>query len=149
MAKSKYDRELEKAYEELKEMKKKEKKNQNDLLIFFVGLLMFGAGLFMVLQNAQVQSTWGYGYFYHIGSWGIPNGLVLLPLIIGIAMLFLMERKIFGWIVVSLGVVFILLSIILSVRVVWRTTSVYVFVIMFGLVAAGAGMMIKVLFRKR
>lgn len=110
---------------------------------------MFGAGLFMVLQNAHVQSTWGYGYFYHIGSWGIPNGLVLLPLIIGIAMLFLMERKIFGWIVVSLGVVFILLSIILSVRVVWRTTSVYAFVIMFGLVAAGAGMMIKVLFRKR
>lgn len=149
MAKSKYDRELEKAYEELKALRKEEKKNQNDLLTFFIGLLMFGAGLFMVFQNAQVRSSWGEGFFYPLGTWRIPNGLIMLPLIIGIAMLFLMERKIYGWVVSSLGVVFILLSIILSVSVVWRTTSVYVFIIMFGLIAAGGGMMLKILFKKR
>lgn len=149
MSKSKYDKELEKAYKDLHDMQKEHKRDRNDLLYFFIGLLMFGGGLFMVLQNAQVQSLWGHGYFYHIGSWGVPNGLVLLPVLIGIAMLFIMERKIFGWIVTSLGIIFILLTLIMSVRIVWRTTSAYVFIIMFGLVAAGGGLMLKALFRKR
>lgn len=149
MGKSKYDKELDKAYEDLKKIRKEQNQGRNDLLSFFIGLLMFGGGLFMVLQNAQVSSSWGYGYFYHIGSWGIPNGLIMLPLLIGIVMLFLMDRKIFGWIVTVLGILFILLTIIMSVHISWRTTSVYVFIIMFGLIAAGGGLMLKSLFRKR
>ncbi|MBQ8297664.1 MAG: hypothetical protein IJX77_07775 [Ruminococcus sp.] len=149
MSKSKYDKELEKAYKDLKEMNKESKKARNDLLNFFIGLLMFGGGLFLIFQNAQVTSTWGSGYFYHIGSWGVPNGLILLPLIIGVIMLFMMDRKIFGWIVIALGVIFILLTIIMSVRIVWRTTSVYMFVLMFGLAAAGAGLMLRALFRTK
>ena len=149
MGRSKYDKELEKAYNELKEMNREQNKNRNDLLNFFLGLLMFGGGLFMVLQNAQVTSSWGSGYFYRIGSWGVPNGLIMLPVLIGIVMLFLMDKKIFGWIVTVLGILFILLTIIMSVRITWRSTSAYVFIIMFGLVAAGGGLMLRALFRKR
>lgn len=148
MKKSKSERELDKAYRELQEIQKENKRNRNDLLNFFIGILMFGGGLFLIFQNAQVSSSWGSGYFYHIGSWGIPNGLIMLPVIIGIVMLFLMDRKIFGWIVTILGIIFILLTIIMSVRIVWRTTSVYVFIIMFGLVAAGGGLILRALFRK-
>lgn len=149
MAKSKYDRELDKAYQELHEMQKERNRNRNDLLMFFLGLLMFGGGLFMILQNVDVTSSWGSGYFYRIGSWGVPNGLIMLPTLIGIMMLFIFDRKIFGWIVTILGIVFILLTIIMSVRISWRTTSAYVFILMFGLAAAGGGMMIRVLFRKK
>ncbi len=148
MKKSKSERDLDRAYRELQEIQKENKRNRNDLLSFFIGILMFGGGLFLIFQNAQVRSSWGSGYFYHIGSWGIPNGLIMLPVIIGIVMLFLMDRKIFGWIVTILGIIFILLTIIMSVRIVWRTTSVYVFIIMFGLAAAGGGLMLRALFRK-
>lgn len=148
MGKSKYDKELEKAYRDLKDIENERKRDRNDLLSFFLGLLMFGGGLFLIFQNAQVYSSWG-GSFYHIGSWGIPNGLIMLPLIIGILMLFLMDKKIFGWIVTILGVIFILLTIIMSVRIHWRTTSVYAFILMFGLAAAGGGLMLRSLFRKR
>lgn len=149
MGKLKNDRELEKAYKEIHEMEKERNKDRNDLFSFFIGLIMFGSGLFMILQNAKVTTSWGYGYFYHIGSWGMPNGLILLPVLIGIVMLFMMDKKIFGWIVTILGIIFILLTIIMSVRIVWSTTSAYVFIIMFGLVAAGGGLMLRGLFRKR
>lgn len=149
MGKTKYDKELEKAYSELCETKKERNKEINDLRNFFIGLLMFGAGLFMILQNARVSSSWGYGSFYHIGSWGVPNGMIMLPLLIGIVMLFMMEKKLFGWIVSVLGVIFILLTIIMSVRLTWISTSAYTFIIMFGLVAAGGGLMMRVLFRKK
>lgn len=148
MAKSKYDKELEKAYAELKEMNKERDRDRNDLLHFFLGLLMFGGGLFMVLQNAKVSTSWG-STFYHIGSWGIPNGLIMLPVLIGIVMLFMMEKKLFGWIVTVLGIIFILLTIIMNLSITWQRTSAFAFIMMFGLVAAGGGLMLKSLFRKR
>ena len=67
MGKSKYDKELEKAYRDWKDIENERKRDRNDLLSFFLGLLMFGGGLFLIFQNAQVYSSWG-GSFYHIGS---------------------------------------------------------------------------------
>ena len=74
--------------------------------------------------------------------------MIMVPLIIGIAMLFLMDRKVFGWIVVAIGVIIILAAIISSVHIHWRTTNMYMFILMFGMVAAGGGMMLRELFRK-
>ena len=150
LKKSKHDKEMEKFYEDIRGRSRESERNSSDLKCFFLGLLMFGAGLFMIFQNAQVRSNLGYGgYFYHIGNWNVPNGLIMLPLIAGIFMLFMMEKRIFGWIVTILGIIFILMTILMNVRIEWRTTSAYVFVIMFGLTAAGGGLLMRALFRKR
>ena len=126
------------------------KKESGDLLKFFCGLLMFGAGLYMLFQNLVVTSSWGSGYvFRFFGGFTVPNGTVMLPLIIGIAMLFIMDKKIYGWVVTALGIVIILAAVLLSVSLHWRTTSAYVFILIFGLIAAGGGMMIRELFRKK
>jgi hypothetical protein len=74
--------------------------------------------------------------------------MVLLPAVIGIGMLFMMERKIFGWIVLAIGIAIILASVFLTTHLYWKTTSAYTFIIMFGLAAAGAGLVIKQLFKK-
>jgi hypothetical protein len=139
--------ELERAYALLEEKEEREKKNKNDLLMFFAGLLMFAGGVFMILQNVIVRSNWGTS-FYHIGTWNVPNGLIMLPVLIGIVMLFVMDRKIFGWIVFGLGLLFILLTVIMSVSITWKTSNAYMFLLMFGLAAAGGGMLMKVLFGK-
>ena len=150
MKKRKADKELEKLYNDLEEARGFTRHEAHDLRDFFLGILMFGGGLFMILQNAQVTSSLGYGgYFYNIGSFGIPNGLIMLPVIIGIVMLFMLDKKLPGWIVTILGVIFILFTILMHTRLVWRTTSAYVFIIMFGLVAAGGGLMLRVLLRSK
>lgn len=147
--KSKYDKELEEAYRELKDFNNKREKNKNDLLQFFLGLLMLAAGLFMIFQNLLITSSWGYGgYLLHIGSFNLPNGTIFIPLFIGIVMLFLMDRKIFGWIVVAVGIVIVLAAVLMSVQMRWKTTNAYMFVLMFGLTAAGGGLVIRQLFKK-
>lgn len=142
-----YQQELEKVRMELEEGKKQKNKNKNDLLQFFIGLLMLAAGLYMIFQNLNVQSTWGTG-FLHIGGYSLPNGLIFLPIIIGIVMIFLMDRKVFGWIVIAVGIVIILTAVIMSVNIRWRTTNAYIFIAMFGLAAAGGAMVIRQLFKK-
>ena len=95
MANSKEDKELEKMYRELRDLRETRdsmNNDRNDLLLFFVGLLMLAGGLFMIFNNLSVTSSWG-GSFWHIGSFSFPNGMVMFPLIVGIAMLFLMKRK--------------------------------------------------------
>lgn len=153
MAKSNGDKELEKIYKELREMNENPGKSSsegNDLLRFFIGLVMLAGGLFMIFNNLSVSSSWGArGYIFHLGSMGIPNGMVMLPIIVGIGMLCLMKRKIFGWIVIAVGIAIVLLSILLSTHIYWRSTSAYIFIIMFGMTAAGAGLVLRELFRNR
>lgn len=147
--KSKYETELDRAYRDLKDYNDRREKNRNDLLQFFVGLLMLAAGVFMIFQNLSIESTWGYGgYLFSFGGFNLPNGTVFVPLFIGIVMLFLMERKIFGWIFVAVGLVIILAAVLMSVRMHWIRTNAYMFVLMFGLTAAGGGLVLRQLFKK-
>lgn len=120
---------------------------KGSLLEFFIGLLLLGGGLFWVFQSVRVTTAWG-SYFYRIGGWGVPNGVIIIPLLIGIIMLFMMKRKIFGWIVTSIGVLAILLSIMNSVSFHFVSQSLFSYILMFGFVAVGAALVIKSLFAK-
>lgn len=147
--KSKYDTELEKAYRDLKDYNDRREKNRNDLLEFFVGLLMLAAGVFMIFQNLEITSSWGMGgYLFSFGNFNLPNGTIFIPLFIGIVMLFLMDRKIFGWIFIAIGLIIVLAAVLMSVQMHWRRTNAYMFVIMFGLAAAGGGLVLRQLFKK-
>ena len=147
MAKSNKD--IDELYKDLEKYRDDRENEGSRLLKFFVGLLMLAGGLLMIFQNISVTSSWGNGgYFFSLGRFNFSNGLIMLPLIIGIGMLFTMKKKLVGWIVLAIGVVIVLLSVLLTTSIHWRTTNGYVFVIMFGLVAAGAGFVLRELFRK-
>lgn len=125
------------------------RKTSSDLLQFFMGLILAGVGLFWVFKNVHVETGWlmglGNGFFSRI-----PTGVVTIPLIIGIVMLFFMERKrIFAWVVTVIGILIILLAIILSVQLRLERLQLYEYVLMFGFIAAGSGLLLKTLFRKR
>lgn len=126
------------------------RKTSSDLLQFFIGLLLVGVGLFWVFQSVQVETGWLMGLGGLGGLSKIPTGVVTIPLLIGIVMLFFMEkRRIFAWIVTVLGVLIILLAIILSVHITMKRMPFFNYVLMFGFIAAGSGLLLKTLFRKR
>lgn len=139
----------------MEQMERMEKKNRytsapgherNTLLQFVIGLLLLGAGLFWIFQSVSV--TTGFGSIYRIGGWAAPNGTVIIPLLIGVVMLFVMEKKIFGWIVTGIGIAVILLAVITSVRLHFSGGSLFNYVLMFGFTAVGGGLVLKSLFKK-
>ncbi|WP_297957782.1 hypothetical protein [uncultured Ruminococcus sp.] len=153
MPKTTKDKELDKMYKELLESRKSVRATSADsgnrLLTFFVGLLMLGGGLFMIFQNIEVTSSWGYGgHIFSFGGFHLANGLIMLPIIIGIGMLFLMDRKIFGWVVLSIGIVIVLLSVMMTTHLHWVRSNAFTFIVMFGLTAAGGALVLRELFRK-
>ena len=136
--------------EEIKDLKssKKEiqKEEDNELLQFFFGIVLLGAGLFMLSKRVIVHAGW---YIWRIGGFDLSSGTVTIPLIIGIILYFIKPKSIFPKILITLSVIFIILSIIMSVRINFLTTSMFDYILIFGMVAAGSGLLIKTLFKKR
>ena len=100
----------------------------------------------MVFQCAQVSTAFGITLF---GAYSLPSGVVIVPLLIGIVMLFFCRKKFAAWTVTVIGILIILAALITSVRITWERTSLFSFILMFGFIAAGGGLILKTLFRKR
>jgi predicted branched-subunit amino acid permease len=132
------------------EAKSSSRKTKNDLLMFFIGLILLGAGLFWLFQRTSVATVGIFSGGLLFGNIMIPTGVVLIPLILGIILLFFLEdKRIIGWIVTVIGLIIVILSILMSVRISFERTSLFEFICMFGFIAAGTGLLLRTLFRKR
>lgn len=118
-------------------------KRGNSLLTFFVGLLLLGAGLYMISNQVVVSSSFGLLRF---GTVSVPFGITTLPLIIGVIWMFVKPNTVLPKIVIVLGAVFILVAIIMSVRLHFARTTLYEYILMFGMTAAGIGLLLRTLF---
>lgn len=119
---------------------------ENELLQFFVGIILLGVGLFLLSKRVMVNSSW---YVWYWGGFNMSSGTVTIPLIIGIIWYFFNSKSIVPKLIITLSVVFLVLSIIMSVRINFVTTTMFDYVLMFGMIAAGCGLLLKVLFKKR
>ena len=104
---------------------------------FFIGLAMAVAGAYMLTNQVVVTSSywtaWGYNTF----------GLSLLPLIIGIAIIFFNGKSIIGWILLFIGVVIIGAGILMNLQVYFQPTSLFNTVTMLILLAGGIGLIAR------
>ena len=104
---------------------------------FFIGLAMAAAGGYLLLN--QVTVTSGYWQFSGYNAFGIS----LIPLLIGIAMLFFNGQSKLGWVRTALGALVILLGIITNLSIFFRPTSLFNTLIILGLLAGGIGLIAR------
>ena len=104
---------------------------------FIFGLGMVIAGGYLFLSRVTVTSgywtLWGYNAF----------GVSLIPLLLGIGLLFFDGRSVFGWILTFGGVIVILVGIIANLQVYFSPTSLTNTLIMLRLLAAGIGLVAR------
>jgi uncharacterized protein len=104
---------------------------------FFGGVLLAAAGAYMILNQVQVTTSWG-----HI--WGFNSfGLSLVPMLLGIGMLFYNGRSVVGWGLTVVGFAIILAGILMNMDIYFRPTSLYNTLFMLGLLAAGFGLIAR------
>jgi len=107
-----------------------------------LGLICFFGGIYIIFQNTEVSASWGF----YIGRFHVSSGMVILPLLIGIIWKILDYNSKGAGILVGLGILFILLTIIMGIRIRFITTSLFDYVLMFGLTAIGFGFLLRALF---
>ncbi len=124
-----------------------EKRKATDSIEFYIGLILLALGLFFILNKTVVSSGFGF-YSWRIGNFSISSGLIVIPLIAGIIWLFYNPKSILAKILSILGGIFIIASIIMNIDIRFTTTSMFDYIIMLILMAAGAGLLLKSFFKK-
>jgi hypothetical protein len=106
---------------------------------FFFGLVMTIAGAYMLTNRVMVTSgfwyLWGYNTF----------GITLVPLIIGIGMLFFNGKSIIGWLLLLVGIVTIFTGVLMNLQIYFQQTSLFSTIIMLVLLAGGIGLISRAL----
>ncbi len=69
--------------------------------------------------------------------------MVILPLLMGIVWKVIDYDSKGAWFLIGLGILFILLTIIMGVRIRFITTSLFDYILMFGLTALGLGFLLR------
>jgi len=104
---------------------------------FLIGFVMAVAGGWLLTNQVTVTTgywrMWGYNGF----------GLSLIPLIIGIALLFFNGRSIAGWLLTIAGAVIIFVGILTNLDIYFRPTSLFNTLLMLVLLAGGIGLIAR------
>lgn len=104
---------------------------------FLMGLGMTIAGGFLFVNHVKV----GYGFWHFFGR--NTQGLVLIPLIVGIGFLFFNSKSVVGWILTGAGALMIFLGVIVPLRFHFPQTSLFNLLIMLGLLVGGIGLVLR------
>ena len=80
---------------------------------------------------------------WRFGGFNLSSGTVIIPLIIGIIWYFYNPKSFMAKLVMGLSVVFIVVSIIMSVSLNFMATSMFDYILILGMAAAGVGLILK------
>jgi hypothetical protein len=104
---------------------------------FFLGFAMAVAGAYLLTNQVVVSGgswmLWGYNSF----------GLSLLPLLVGVGLLFFNGKSIVGWLLTCAGLVIILGGILMNMSIYFRATSLFNTLLMLVLLAGGIGLVAR------
>lgn len=104
---------------------------------FLLGLAMACVGGYLLCNQVTVASS--YWSFYGTGTFGIT----LLPMMIGIGLLFWKGRSVAGWLLTVAGALFIFAGVIANLRIYFRPTSLFNTLVMLVLLAGGLGLIAR------
>jgi len=106
---------------------------------FLIGCVMACLGGY-VLAN-QVSVVGSYWSFYGANTFGIT----LVPMLLGVGILFWNGRSLAGWIVTAAGALFILAGVIANMSIYFRPTSLFNTLVMLILLVGGLGLIARAL----
>lgn len=104
---------------------------------FLLGVVMAAVGGYLLTNQVHVTTS-----FWHF--WGASAfGLTLLPLLVGVGVLFFNGRSTLGWLLTIVGVAIILAGILMNMDIYFQQTSLFNTLVMLVLLAGGVGLIAR------
>ncbi len=113
------------------------------IIEFVIGLAMTISGAYLLVSRVIVTSAFW--------NWGGYNtfGLTLIPLFIGIVLVFFSGKSIIGWLLIFASVVIIGSGILMNLQIYFQPTSLFNTIVMLVLFAGGIGLIARSVMAER
>lgn len=110
---------------------------EGGIVQFFFGVVMAVGGGYLLTNQVTVAS----GFWSYFGPHTF--GLSLLPLVIGVGLLFFDGGSRLGWLLTGSGAAIIFLGILMNLRIYFEPTSLFNTLVMLTLLAGGLGLVAR------
>ena len=114
-------------------------------ITYLVGLAMMVAGGYLLLNNIIVAPPrLGFGRaLYQFGGFPITSGMVFIPFMIGVAMIFYKGRSWLGWLLAAGSVLALVVGVVSSTQLIFNRLSAFDLIVIFVLLAGGLGLFLR------
>lgn len=110
--------------------------------MFLLGVAMVIGGGYMLLSSIRVLG-YGYGYgLYRFGGVGINSGMILIPFIIGVVIIFYDSSKWYGWFIAGASLLALIVGVIASIRFSFAGNSAFEIIVIVVLLFGGIGLIL-------
>jgi len=111
---------------------------------FLIGLIMMIAGGYLFLRSIHVDHylSMGAGLF-NIGNYQITNGMVLIPFMFGVGMIFYNSKNYLGWFLFGASIIALVFGIIASINFSLQGMSAFDLLTMIILFVGGLGLFLR------
>ncbi len=111
---------------------------------FFLGLAMMIAGGYLFLSSIKIVNNFSLGYsLYSIGGFGLTSGMVLVPFIFGIGLIFYNADNFLGWLLAVGSLVMLLFGVIASINFRLAPMSAFELITILVLAIGGVGIFVS------
>lgn len=115
---------------------------------FFIGLMMMCGGFYLLLNAITVTSSFGLGSrLYSVNAFGsgfgVTGGLVLIPFIFGIGIIFFNSKNILGWLLSVGSITALIFGVISTVRFSLRSMTSFDLIVILVLAVGGLGLFLR------
>ena len=106
---------------------------------FLLGFAMACVGAYLLMNQVVVAGS--YWSFYGPGTFGIT----LIPMLIGIGLLFWNGRSLIGWLLTAAGALFIAAGVIANLHIYFQPATLFHTLVMLILLVGGLGLIARAL----
>lgn len=111
---------------------------------FFIGLIMMSGGFYMLLKAIKVTSSFGLSHnLYRVGSMNLTSGMIMIPFMFGVGLMFYNAKNIFGWILTFGSLVGLIFGVISSINFRFTHMSAFDLIVILVLSVGGLGIFLR------
>jgi hypothetical protein len=111
---------------------------------FFLGLIMMIAGGYLFFNNIHINAGFNSGYaFWYVGGFGITSGMVLIPFILGIGIIFYNGKNPIGWLLALASLTMLGFGVISQMHFQFANMSAFSLITILVLLIGGIGLFLS------
>lgn len=115
---------------------------------FFIGFIMMCGGLYLLLNAIVIKTSFDLGYrlvSFNVfgGHFGLTSGMVLIPMMLGVGVIFYNGKSVFGWLLAAGSLTALIVGVIASISFSFRAMTAFDLITILVLFSGGLGLFLR------